>query len=120
MTSLNANIRLPMDRLSVKLFNPPERSNTSLGVASPRRYNGSCFGGRGRKLRQYTIHPDWVSENLSIGKAPITDRNAPDYIDYMKRSQSCPPPLRNIITWDGKTAQLNGQMNGAKLSTDHC
>ena len=113
VTSLNANIRLPMDRLSTKLFNPPERSYTSLGVSSPRRsHNGaSCFGIRGRTGRQYVIHPDWVSENLSIGKAQLTDRGGSDFIDYMKRSQSCPPPMRNVITWDSK--YLSGrQANG--------
>lgn len=107
-----------MDRLSLKLFNPPDRSQTTLGVASssPRRYNGSCFGGRGRKPRGFTIHPDWVSENLSIGKVPLADRSGVDYIDFMKRSQSCPPPMRNVITWGAKNGQSS--FNGKQIN-DH-
>lgn len=118
VTSLNANIRLPMDRLSTKLFNPPERAYTSLGVTSPRRggaQNGaSCFGCRGRAPRNFIIHPDWVSENLSIGKAQLSDRGSggTDFIDYMKRSQSCPPPVRNVITWDNKYTATQKPTNG--------
>lgn len=111
-----------MDKLSTKLFIPvAERSHTSLGVTtSPRRFiNGnSCFGGRGRAARQYTIHPDWVSENLSIGKARLTDRSGgSDFLDYVKRSQSCPPPMRNVITWDNKynPASSSRQVNGTGL-----
>ncbi|XP_067934221.1 uncharacterized protein [Watersipora subatra] len=116
VTSLNANIGLPMDRLSNKLFNSTERSHTSLGVISPRRsQNGSsCFRCRGRTPRQYVIHPDWVSESLSIGKAQLTDRGGEDFIDYTKRSQSCPPPIRNVITWDNNYTESNKKVKGTK------
>jgi len=112
ITSLNAKITLPMDRLSTKLFNPPERAATSLGVATPRaggfsQYSntGGCFGGRSRLSRNhYTIHPDWVSESFNVQKVTMTDRSQ-DFIDKVKRSQSCPPPMRNVLTWDER---ING------------
>lgn len=108
VTSLNANVRLPMDRFSTKLFNPPDRSHTALGIASPRKSyqnGGSCFGRRSRATKHYVIHPDWVSENLSVSKAHLKDRRAPDRTDYSKRSQSCPPTQRDIITWEYKYYQ---------------
>lgn len=98
-----------MDRLSTKLFNPPERSLTAIGMVSPRRSyqnGGSCFGGRGRATKHYVIHPDWVSENFSVSKAKIKGRNGQDFTDIVKRSQSCPPVNRNIITWEMNSSRL--------------
>lgn len=115
ITSLNANVYLPMDRLSTKLFNPPERTLTAASIRMPYQYGGSCFGGRGRKPKHYVIHPDWVSENFSTNKVQLSDRNGQEIIAYMKRSQSCPPAQRNVITWEDKSPQGDKSVRSEKF-----
>ena len=77
------------------------------GAATQRyEYQGGLFLKSGHKARDFTIHPDWVSENIQIAKLTLKNRNAESSQDYkystypMRRCRSAPPPqYRNPITW---------------------
>ncbi|XP_064620138.1 uncharacterized protein LOC135483305 isoform X2 [Lineus longissimus] len=69
------------------------------------KYDGGFFNHR-KTRRDFTIHPDWVSENLTVEKLNLNKRKGYPPLDCryatfpMRRCKSAPPPrARNPITW---------------------
>ncbi|ELU15331.1 hypothetical protein CAPTEDRAFT_203119 [Capitella teleta] len=65
------------------------------------KFNGTMFSATRSPRKQYfTIHPEWVSENLSVQKMTLQQKCA----TYPpRRCKSAPPPStrsRNPITWE--------------------
>ncbi|XP_013378675.1 uncharacterized protein LOC106150424 isoform X2 [Lingula anatina] len=75
-------------------------------------HGAGVFTPCGSRREYYTIHPDWVSENLSVQKLSLSNRQSgKDTVDAAtrfkssslptRRCKSAPPPRsRNIITWE--------------------
>ena len=68
---------------------------------SSRKYNfdGAFFTSiRSPKRQYFTIHPEWVSENLSVSRMTLREKTQ----TYPpRRCKSAPPPRsRNPITWE--------------------
>lgn len=58
----------------------------------------------------FIIHPDWLSESLTIEKLSLTDRKTKTSTWPPRRCKSAPPPKhRNPITWDNWTYRLNDE-----------
>lgn len=104
---------LPMDRFSQRLYCSgsgtcsPTGTPINNSITSPTKqkcYNDGGVFGRGEgsvSRRYYVIHPDWVSENLSVQKLNLSERKESEENHY-SRSQSAPPTAedeRDIITW---------------------
>ena len=78
------------------------------------RSDGTCFASTSSPPKQFTIHPDWVSENLTVAKLNLKERTgsiprcnttrgrAAGITGYhVRRCSSAPPSrVRNPITWE--------------------
>lgn len=64
-------------------------------------YDGGVFTHPHSSKREYfVIHPDWVSEAMTIQKLSLTDRKVRSSTWPGRRCKSAPPPkFRNPITW---------------------
>ncbi|KAI0226016.1 hypothetical protein LSAT2_023264 [Lamellibrachia satsuma] len=85
---------------------------------TPNRYQceSTCFASTSSPRKQFTIHPDWVSENLTVAKINLKERTSSvpqcDMTGSLRRSTgitgypmrrccSAPPSrTRNPITWE--------------------
>ncbi|KAK3604719.1 hypothetical protein CHS0354_018959 [Potamilus streckersoni] len=67
-------------------------------------YEGGLFFEPKKHADFFVIHPDWVSEAMSIQKLTLSNRNVTKTLTWPgRRCKSAPPPkLRNPITWDQK------------------
>lgn len=68
-------------------------------------YDGGIFLPNKPKHEYFVIHPDWVSESMTIQKLSLSERK-PTYVSKTmtwpgRRCKSAPPAkFRNPITWD--------------------
>lgn len=76
-----------------------KKSRDSGANARRIKSDGSCFSSvRSPKRQYFTIHPEWVSENLSVSQMSLREKTQ----TYPpRRCKSAPPPRsRNPITWE--------------------
>lgn len=83
-------VDVPMDKLGIRDDATTRRKAKA---------ENPCFSAvRSPKRQYYTIHPEWVSENLSIQRVSLQQRTS---TYHPRRCRSAPPPRsRNPITWE--------------------
>ncbi|KAK3097249.1 hypothetical protein FSP39_008057 [Pinctada imbricata] len=77
-------------------------SNERPSSAMNYSYDGGIFLPHKAKHDYFVIHPDWVSESMTIQKLSLKDRKKKKTDTWPgRRCKSAPPPNeRNIITWN--------------------
>lgn len=83
-----------------------EKSSRPESARSKYEYDGGIFDTSNYPRKEYfVIHPDWVSEAMTIQKLSLNDRKPVMSSSWPgRRCKSAPPPkYRNIITWENRT-----------------
>ena len=80
----------------------PSSANNRPSSAMTYSYDGGIFSPKKSPQEYFVIHPDWVSESMTIQKLSLKDRNPSKTATWPgRRCKSAPPPnQRNIITWN--------------------
>ncbi|XP_067665501.1 uncharacterized protein [Haliotis asinina] len=64
-------------------------------------YDGGVFAPTTPRRDFFVIHPDWVSESVTVQKLSLNERTKKSSTWPGRRCRSAPPPkFRNPITWD--------------------